>query len=384
MQSAFPTSTVSLPAAMPAILRIRARSLALLLACVVALPLSCLGSPPRGLPALNVDIAETSLSGISSGAFMAVQFEIAHSSIVKGVGVVAGGPYFCSQGSAIGATTRCSCTLDPAHLVCGVSATSADVPALERATRSFAADQLIDNAGHIASQRVFILAGGRDPIVPAAMAAQTADYYSRFSMPAHNISTKLLDNAGHTMPTLTYGRGCSVTDSPYIGKCGFDGAKAILSWILGPLKPPRHGALTGRFVEFDQSRYVRNTSFLWLTGMDTTGWVYIPAACAQGAACRLHIALHGCQQGQSYLPLKSPPGGGLYYGTTFVRHAGYAAWADTNRIVVLFPQAVSIPGLNPNGCWDWWGYTDENYANRNGVQIAALRAMVDRIASGRH
>ncbi len=74
----------------------------------------------------------------------------------------------------------------------------------------------------------------------------------------------------------------------------------------------------------------------------------------------------------------------MYYGTTFVRHAGYAAWADTNRIVVLFPQAVSIPGLNPNGCWDWWGYTDENYANRNGVQIAALRAMVDRIASGRH
>ena len=118
--------------------------------------------------------------------------------------------------------------------------------------------------------------------------------------------------------------------------------------------------------------------------MDTTGWVYVPAACAQGAACRLHIALHGCQQGQSYLPLKTPPGGGLYYGTTFVRHAGYAAWADTNRIVVLFPQAVSIPGINPNGCWDWWGYTDANYANRNGVQISALRAMVDRITSGRH
>ena len=67
-----------------------------------------------------------------------------------------------------------------------------------------------------------------------------------------------------------------------------------------------------------------------------------------------------------------------------MRHAGYAAWADTNRIVVLFPQAVSIPGLNPNGCWDWWGYTDENYANKTGVQISALRAMVDRIASGRH
>jgi poly(3-hydroxybutyrate) depolymerase len=231
---------------------------------------------------------------------------------------------------------------------------------------------------------VFILSGGKDPVVPAAMAAQTADYYIRFSVPAQNIAMHLLGNAGHTMPTVNYGRGCSVTDSPYIGRCGFDGAKAILSWIHGPLKPRRQGALTGRYIEFDQARYVRNPGFLWLTGMDTTGWVYVPAACAQGASCRLHIALHGCQQGQSYLPLKTPPGGGLYYGTTFVRHAGYAAWADTNRIVVLFPQAVSIPGLNPNGCWDWWGYTDENFANRNGVQIAALRAMVDRITSGRH
>jgi len=362
----------------------RANPLRWLLACFVALPLSCFGNSPQALPALNVDVAQTSLSGISSGAFMAVQFAVAHSSIVKGVGVVAGGPYFCSQGTVLGATTRCSCTLDPAHLVCSVSATSADVPALERATRRFAADRLIDNPSHLARQRVFIFAGGKDPIVPAPVAAQIADYYTGFAVPAQNISTRLLDKAGHTMPTVNYGRGCSVTESPYIGKCGFDGAKAILNWVYGPLKPRRQGALTGRFIEFDQSRYVGSSSFLWLTGMDTAGWLYVPAACAQGTRCRLHVALHGCQQGQNYLPLKTPPGGGLYYGTTFVRHAGYAAWADTNRIVVLFPQAVSIPGLNPNGCWDWWGYTDENYANKTGVQISALRAMVDRIASGRH
>src|SRR5262245_49467455 len=52
---------------------------------------------PMALPALNVDITETSVSGLSSGAYMAVQFEVAHSSIVKGVGVIAGGPYFCAQ-----------------------------------------------------------------------------------------------------------------------------------------------------------------------------------------------------------------------------------------------------------------------------------------------
>jgi poly(3-hydroxybutyrate) depolymerase len=116
--------------------------------------------------------------------------------------------------------------------------------------------------------------------------------------------------------------------------------------------------------------------------MDSSGWLYVPAACKTGTRCRLHVALHGCEQGQDYLPLHSPPGGGLFYGETFVRHAGYARWAETNRIVVLFPQAVSIPGLNPNGCWDWWGYTDSHFADNRGVQMRAIRNMIDRLASG--
>jgi poly(3-hydroxybutyrate) depolymerase len=81
----------------PGAIRIRGFALGFLLACLVALPLPCHGEPPQELPALNVDIAETSISGISSGGFMAVQFQVAHSSIVKGVGVIAAGPYFCSQ-----------------------------------------------------------------------------------------------------------------------------------------------------------------------------------------------------------------------------------------------------------------------------------------------
>src|SRR6201981_379559 len=56
-------------------------------------------APPLG--AYNADIKESSISGISSGAFMAVQFGVSWSSIVKGVGVIAGGPYYCAQGTAI-------------------------------------------------------------------------------------------------------------------------------------------------------------------------------------------------------------------------------------------------------------------------------------------
>jgi poly(3-hydroxybutyrate) depolymerase len=120
------------------------------------------------------------------------------------------------------------------------------------------------------------------------------------------------------------------------------------------------------------------------SGLDSSGWVYVPDSCAKGARCRLHIALHGCKQGQSYVPLEGSLVGSATYGTTFVRHAGYDAWADTNELVVLFPQAVSIPLLNPNGCWDWWGYGGAHYADKEGVQIRALRAMADRLSAAAH
>ncbi len=55
------------------------------------------GDNPATLPALHANIAETSVSGISAGAYMAGQFEIAHSEIVSGAAIIAGGPYGCAE-----------------------------------------------------------------------------------------------------------------------------------------------------------------------------------------------------------------------------------------------------------------------------------------------
>jgi hypothetical protein len=60
-------------------------------------------------------------------------------------------------------------------------------------------------------------------------------------------------------------------------------------------------------------------------------------------------------------------------------------WADTNKIIVLYPQTVPSrlpPVYNPRGCRDWWGYDDPNYAKQSGRQMKAVKAMVDRLASG--
>jgi hypothetical protein len=93
----------------------------------------------------------------------------------------------------------------------------------------------------------------------------------------------------------------------------------------------------------------------------------VPLACAQGATCRVHIAFHGCQQTDALI------------GDRFRAEAGYNRWADTNNLIVLYPQAHRTL-LNPNACWDWWGYDDDRYATRNGRQMAAVRAMLDRLA----
>src|SRR5690606_29971243 len=105
-----------------------------------------------------------------------------------------------------------------------------------------------------------------------------------------------------------------------------------------------------------------------------------PASCASGAQCKLHVVLHGCQQSTDKI------------GDKFVKNTGYSRWADTNQIILLFPQtridntsrstAKSGSLANPNACWDWIGWYGGNFAQKSGAQMAAIKAMVDRIASG--
>src|SRR5689334_15935596 len=56
---------------------------------------SAAAADPVKLKGYNAAIGDSSISGVSSGAFMAVQFGTAWSSVIQGVGIVAGGPYWC-------------------------------------------------------------------------------------------------------------------------------------------------------------------------------------------------------------------------------------------------------------------------------------------------
>ncbi len=67
------------------------------------LVLSLATTPVRGaeaLPKLGTVLSETSVSGLSSGAYMAEQFQIAHAENIVGAGLVAGGPFACAETAA--------------------------------------------------------------------------------------------------------------------------------------------------------------------------------------------------------------------------------------------------------------------------------------------
>jgi poly(3-hydroxybutyrate) depolymerase len=85
----------------------------------------------------------------------------------------------------------------------------------------------------------------------------------------------------------------------------------------------------------------------------------------------LHIALHGCNQQYSAI------------GTAFIEHAGYNGWAEANNIIVVYPQTAAsyfFP-YNPEGCFDWWGFTNAYYAVKGGPQIAFIEKIIDAFAS---
>ena len=79
----------------------------LALAATLAAAVPAIAADLQELPALNAAIRESSISGLSSGAFMAVQFGTAWSSTIKGVGVISGGPFYCAQSNLVTAMGAC-------------------------------------------------------------------------------------------------------------------------------------------------------------------------------------------------------------------------------------------------------------------------------------
>jgi poly(3-hydroxybutyrate) depolymerase len=320
----------------------------------VAMLYACAGLPAAHaapLPALRIDASSVTVSGLSSGGYMAAQLHIAWSSVFKGAGVIAAGPYYCAQGLAVFAQTRCL-THDGAPPVATLVATA----------KAWAAAGRIDPTSNLASSKVWLFAGAKDSVLVPALGADLKHFYAAF-VPAANIVLRDDVPSEHGMPTDDFGSACAHRGLPFINDCDFDGAGELLRHLIGALQPRNNGALDGRFVEFDQHEFIAAGQ-----GMAPTGWLFVPQVCTPSELCRLHVVLHGCGQNVESM------------GDTYVQRTGYNRWADSNRIVVLYPQ-TSNDALN--ACWDWWGYTGADYAQKSSPQIGAIVAMVQRLSGAK-
>ena len=356
--------------------RIKLFTLGLLLLSVLSASLATAQTQVVSLSSFNVDISETSVSGLSSGGYMTVQFQVAYASIVKGVGIIAGGPYFCAQDSQETATSVCSCT---GLVGCKPDQTATMVPKLIGITDHNASQGHIDATTHLGEDRIWMFSGTLDSTVPHPLMDALELYYKNY-VGETQIAYETNVAAEHAMPTDFFGNTCEFKGVPFINDCRYDAAGELLNWIYGDLNPKNVGTLSGAFIEFDQSEFISNPES---HGMWPTGWVYVPKSCQEGTPCKIHVVFHGCKQypGATY---SAGPAGQI--GDTYVKNTGYNRWADTNNIIVLYPQAnalitgTRLPRVNPFGCWDWWGYDDANYAKRSGRQLVAVKGMLDRLA----
>jgi poly(3-hydroxybutyrate) depolymerase len=87
------------------------------------------------------------------------------------------------------------------------------------------------------------------------------------------------------------------------------------------------------------------------------------------------VAFHGCLQYESKI------------GDAFYARAGYNEWAESNAIIILYPQTAPkyhffiLPWPNPAGCWDWWGYTGTDFHHKSAPQMATVKAMIERLSN---
>ncbi len=327
-----------------------------------AMPLSSLAhSVHKGLPrpqtvvalgSYNVNASHVYVSGISSGGFMAVQLHFAYSGTFKGAAIYAGGPDYCGQDSETTADIDCG----------GAGLYTSELTPSENYINANQNTSGMDAVSNISGQPVYLWSGTGDTVVPQKTMNDLQTEYQKYG------ASVTYDNsyaAEHGWESPYGANSCGTLGSPYMIDCsGYDSEKTWLSKFLGTLNAKNTGTLTGSLINFDQTPFGGGSNEL-----DTNGWVFVPSSCAGGASCAVVVALDGCEQYQAVI------------NNEFVTQSGLDQWADTNNVIVLYPYQTT-GGSNPNGCWDWWGYTNASYALKSGIQMAAIYNMVKHLEGG--
>ena len=308
---------------------------------IIALALSTSVANAEPVTPMKIDPERVTVSGISAGGQMAHQLHISYSDLFSGAGIIASGPFGCADGSLGTAMARC------------MGKTDAPIPVDELAGQitSAAESGLVADTKNLADDPVWLFHGTLDTTVAAQVNDATQALYAEF-VPAAQITYVNDVEAAHNFPARGHGNACTAMQPPFVGDCDYDAAGEILKHLYADLESPSSEPETTL-----QSVTLAGAAG---AGLSDTAYLFVPPACADGElSCPLHLVLHGCAQSA------------VTVGTDFIQQSGYLSWAETNNIVLAFPQVVPAT-MNPYACWDWWGYTGAEYRWRNGKQMVVV------------
>lgn len=79
----------------------------------------------------------------------------------------------------------------------------------------------------------------------------------------------------------------------------------------------------------------------------------------------------------------------FFYFFRYVEHSGYLPWAESNNLIVLFPQTekTDIP-YNPQACFEWWSFSPNGvplpiekdvFATKKGLQMSTLFNLIEAV-----
>lgn len=296
-------------------------------------------------PAPAAPPVRVTVSGVSSGAYMATQVHVAASDVVSGATIIAGGPWGCARGEMARALGPC------------MKGDGVDDEELFTYAEATAAAGTIASLDNLADDPVFVFHGARDTVVAARVADAAAAWYRRAGSAV--VERRDIETV-HGWPTMAAGAGCTEFVPPYINACNYDLAGEMLGNFYPDLAPAV--AASAQLTEVPQEAPSP-------AGLADHAYAYVPAACAGDAACDVHVVFHGCGQSAQQV------------GMAFIEQAGVNEYAEANGFIALYPQVAPSPASpqNPLGCWDWWGYTGADYLERDALQVAAVLRLVDRL-----
>jgi len=222
--------------------------------------------------------------------------------------------------------------------------------------------------------KIYLYRGTLDSIYAEETVVAVGKFFKNFVDPTQILEEYSI-HSSHAWPTINFGTPCGVGGPMLIENCNYDGSGIMISKLSQyPLAPPATNPM-GSLYSFDQTLYFPTR----YPGLSQTGYIYIPNSClSTKVQCSLHIMFHGCT-----MYAENPT-----MGLNFTQFNGINSWADSNKIIVLYPQSggyVNRRDLTPAeqeliGCYDSFGQTAEDFSFKSGPQMESVARMINAMS----